>query len=138
MANVTFTATAIKEGANAQTAWGFAGEAVTRGQAVYQLSTDNEYYAADATNAAKDAAVGFALNDAADGQKLKVIKGGNMTCDGLTAGKTYVLHTAGLIQDISGTEPAIGDYVTVMGAASSATNLVIPVGGPVVTAYLLA
>ncbi len=134
MADVSFTATAIKAGANAILATGKAGEAVARGNAVYQLSTDNEYYKADTTLAAKDAAVGFAMNDAADGQEVTVQTGGDLTCDALSlaaAGSVYILSAAGAIAPHG--DMAADDYITVMGAATSTTNLRMPAAGPIVT-----
>ncbi len=137
MVDISFTATAIKAGANAILAHGKAGEAVVRGNAVYLDGSDNEYKLADATDAAKDAAVGFVMNDAADGQEVTVQTGGNLTCDGLSLSvgvnllPVYVLSVTGNIAPLD--DLAASDYITVMGAATSTTNLRMAASGPVVT-----
>lgn len=134
MADVSFTATSFKESSTSITLWGTAGATITRGKAVYLDTSDNEYKVADCTGASTDAAVGFALTDSADGQKIKICTGGDITCDGLTAGTVYILSASGAIcpaADLNLTT----DYLTVMGASSSATNLKVPTTGPIVTAY---
>lgn len=133
MADVTFTTTAVKPTSTSVVEYGYAGATIARGNAVY-LSA-GEYYVCDCTDADKDACVGFALNGAADGQALAVHKGGDMTCDGLTAGSSYVLSEAGLICAVA--DLLANDYVTYVGTASSATNLKMPTSGPVISSYKL-
>jgi len=126
MADVSFTATSFVAGSGAVTVNGTAGEAVARGDAVYLLSTDNEYYKADCTDSSKDAVVGFALNDAANGQPIKILTEGDVTCDNLSLSITgnngvYVLSEAGAIAPVG--DLAADDYITVVGAATATTNL---------------
>ena len=135
MADVTFTVTAVLPTATSIVAHGYAGEAVVRGNAVYQDAADNEYKVADVTNAAKDAVVGFALASAADGQAMSVCTGGDLTADGLTAGTNYVLSATGKISPVA--DLLANDYVTYVGTATSTTNLRMPASGPVVSGVIL-
>lgn len=122
MADVAFTATSIKPGANAQIEHGYFGATVTQGLAVYLDSSDNEWKLGNCeTSATTAAVVGLALTSGADGQPGTIITGGNMTCDNVVAGETYILSTAGKICPI--TDVAMNDYVTIIGVATSTTNL---------------
>ena len=128
MADVSFTATSFIAGSGAVTAYGTAGEAVARGNAVYLKASDNEYYKADCTSADSDAVAGFALNDAANGQPIKIITGGTVACDDVNLSAAadkavYVLGEAGAICPVA--DLAADDYVTVVGAAVTTTSLKI-------------
>ena len=130
MADVSFTAASFIAGSGAVTEYGTAGEAVARGNAVYLKASDQEYYKADCTSADSDAVAGFALNDAGNGQPIKILSEGNVTCDNLSLSITgnncvYVLSEAGAICPVG--DLAADDYVTVVGAATSATNLKVKI-----------
>jgi len=127
MADVSFTATAIKPGTNAVTQLGQLGEAsITQGMALYQSATNNKWYKGDCTDAAKDAVSGFALGAGGADQWIAIQTGGDMTCDGLTLSQTtsesvYVLSESGAIAPSD--DLAADDYVTVVGVALSTTSL---------------
>ena len=131
MADVTFTATAIKPAAGTQKRRVTFGATITPGKVLYLDNSDNKYKIADCTDAAKDAASAFALSSGADGQPGMIMESGDLTCDGLTAGTVYVLSATGNICPVADLSLAT-DYCTVVGAASSATNLKVSF---VVTGY---
>lgn len=127
MADISFTATAIKATSTTLLVYGKAGETVTAGMALYLKTTDNEYYKADCTTSATTAAVvGIAMNGASNGQEVTIATGGNITCDGLslsvaTADPVIVLSEAGGVCPSS--DLAASDYITLIGVPTSATNL---------------
>jgi hypothetical protein len=127
MADISFTATAILKGTGAATQPGQLGESgITQGMCLYQSTSDNKWYKGDCTSAAKDAVSAFALGAGGTNQWVVLLTEGNMTCDGLTLSQTtsesvYVLSEAGLI--CPSDDLAADDYVTVVGVATSATNL---------------
>ena len=123
MADVTFTATSIKPGTNAQRQRVTFGATITPGLVVYLDTSDNEYKIADCTDAAKDAAAGIALTSGADGQPGVIITGGNLTTSAhlSLASPVYVLSEAGKICPAA--DLANDDYITIIGVATSTTNL---------------
>lgn len=134
MADVTLTAADVVAGSGAIVVEGTAGETIAQGKAVC-LNASNEYVLADCTNEDLDAAAGFALTASIDGGPIKVLTGGNMTtAEELTAGTVYVLSAAGVIAPLADWLVAT-DYLTVMGVATSTSNLKVPNSGPIVTAY---
>jgi hypothetical protein len=123
MADVTFTAAAIKPGTNAQTVEGTFGATITQGMVVYLDSGTGTYKIADCTTStATAAAVGIALTSGASGQPGVVMTGGNLTCDGVTAYVQYVLSVSGKIAP-STDYASSTDYLTVIGAATTTTNI---------------
>lgn len=134
MADVTLTAAKVVAGSGAIVVEGTAGETIAQGKAVC-LNASNKYVLADCTDADLDAAAGFALTASIDNGPIKVLTGGNMTTAAqLTAGTVYVLSESGLIAPLADWLVAT-DYLTVLGVATSTTNLKVPTGGPIVTAY---
>jgi len=139
MADVTFTAASVLAGTGAIKVKGYAGETITADLVVYQKAADSEYYIAHCTTSAATAvAVGIALNGAGNAQPLEVQTEGNLTCDNLTlvaaTGCVYVLSASGKICPAA--DLAADDYVTIIGVATSTTNLKlgITVSGVVGTA----
>ncbi|MCZ2097739.1 MAG: hypothetical protein LC121_27195 [Anaerolineae bacterium] len=134
MADVTLTAASVVAGTGAIVVEGTAGATIAQGKVVV-LNTSNEYVLADCTDGDLDAAAGFALTASIDNGPIKVLTGGNMTTAAqLTAGTVYVLSESGLIAPLADWLVAT-DYLTVMGVATSTSNLKVPNSGPIVTAY---
>lgn len=129
MADITITTANVAEGSNAVVEHGTAGAAITIGQAVYKDSSDSKWKLADADNSAATAGsndIGIALTEAdADGQRISVQKRGDINLGAtLTVGEIYVLSgTAGGIAPEA--DLASNDWVTVLGVASTASNLVM-------------
>ena len=124
MADVSFTAASIKPGTNAQTQEVMFGATITQGMVVYLDSSDNEYKIADCTTSATTAAAaGIALTGGAAGQPGVIITGGNLTTSAhlSLASPVYILSEAGLICPAG--DLANDDYVTIIGVATSTTNL---------------
>lgn len=124
MADLSITAANVVAQSGASTASGTAGDTITAGMSLYSDSSDsNKLKKADADVATTAACVGIALHGASSGQPLKYQTGGNLTAGAtLTVGETYVVSTtAGGIAPIS--DLASGDYVSILGVASSASTL---------------
>lgn len=135
MADVTLTPADVVAGSGAIVVEGTAGATIAQGKAVC-LNASNKYVLADCTYEDLDAAAGFALTASIDGGPIKVLTGGNMTTgeEELTAGTVYVLGKAGVIAPLDDWL-VTSDYLTVMGVATSTSNLKVPNSGPIVTAY---
>jgi len=109
------------------------GEAVTQGQPGYLNDADSKYYGCDGTNAtgaaAKAEAAGIFLTPAAaDGYAAFAFSPGNVDLGAtLTVGETYVVSglTAKAIGPLS--DLAAGDWVTILGVADAADNLVMDI-----------
>jgi hypothetical protein len=107
---------------------GIAGETITAGQVCYIDDTDsNKVKKADNNAALANAAVvrGIAVNGASAGQPVRLCMGGNINPGGvLTVGVIYVLSaTPGGIAPAA--DLASGMRVSVLGVASTASNLVL-------------
>lgn len=129
MADISITAANVVAGGNAKTVEGTAGATITAGQVLYLDSDAGTYKLADcdsATAAARSPA-GIALNGAASGQPVRVLKSGNVTIGGtLTAAVGYYLSpTAGGICPIA--DLSSGDYPTLLGFARSTSVLAVDI-----------
>lgn len=138
MTDISVTAANVVAGANAKKTPGTAGGTVTAGQPVYRDPTSKKFLIADsdsATAAVRDA-FGIALHGASLDQPLMVQTEGDINLGAtLVVGKTYVLSdTPGGIMPVDDLET--GDYPTVLGVASSASNLKMKIvaGGAAVPA----
>lgn len=132
MADVSFTATAIKAGTGAVKVQGQLGEAgITQGMALYQKASDNKYYKAHCeTSAATAQVAGFALGGGGTNQWISILTEGDMTCDNVSlsaAGSdgVYILSASGLICPAA--DGAQNDYLTVVGVATTTTNLKVKI-----------
>jgi hypothetical protein len=124
MADLTITVADVKKTDSTSIAEGIAGATITAGQPVYKDSTaSNKLKPADADVLASAAAVGIALHGASADQPLKYATSGNLTLSAvMTAGAVYVVSTnAGGIAPVA--DLGSGDYVTLLGIATSTTNL---------------
>lgn len=131
MADLTVTASSCVA-VDATTVSGTAGVAITAGQAVYLDTTTGKYALADANSAtaAQRRAGGIALNGAAANQPLKVATAGTITLGAtMTAGVAYYLSdTPGGICPVA--DIGSGEYVCLIGFATSATVLNIDIQFP--------
>jgi hypothetical protein len=136
MADLTITAASVVVVANAATKsdQGVAGETIAAGKAVYKAAS-GKWMLADNDSATAEAktALGIALNGAALDQPLTIHKMGKLTIGAtLTAGSRYYLSsTAGGIMPEA--DLASGDYVCLLGLASSASVLDVNIQTPDVT-----
>ena len=128
MTALSITATAIIPGSDASVATGTAGESITAGMPVFMdASNANKLYKADANlSSAAAVAVGISLHAATAGQPLSYIRSGSLGMGTiLTRGLVYVVG-AGTAGDINpAADLAQGWYTTVLGYASSTSNLVV-------------
>jgi hypothetical protein len=123
MADLTVTASDVLAYAGARTTDGTAGAAITAGQVLYKDATDGTMKLADASTAAKAAAKGIALNNAAVGQPVKYLTAGGIDPGAVvTVGTIYgVTDTAGGIGPVS--ERAAADFITILGVAVTASRI---------------
>ncbi len=128
MADLTITAANIIPVSGYQFEDGNAGETITRGMAVYKKESDSKWYKAqhDGT-VAEAAAKGIALQDAGANQPLRVQTGGSLGFGAiLSVGQIYcVSATAGGICPYS--DVGAADYVTLLGVASTTSNLLLKI-----------
>ena len=105
----------------------FAGEAVEAGMPLYLKASDDKYYKADTDDAAKDDVRGIAVCDAAINQAVVIQLTGQIDLGGtLTVGEVYVPgDTAGQIK--LNTDWATDDYMTILGVAIAADNLLLAI-----------
>lgn len=121
MADVTITAADVQLKGNATVERGIAGETLTQGEAVYKAS-DQKWYAADCTDAAKHAASGVVMTPAAADDYFQVATAGPIDIGGtLTVGGVYVLSVTGAFSPVADLES--DDYVTIAGVATAADTL---------------
>jgi hypothetical protein len=124
MADYSVTAASVVKTTNTAISEGIAGGTITAGMAVYIDTTDSsKLKACDADVAATSVAAGIALHGAANGQPLKYATGGNLTFNtAFTTGDVVCVSTTP-----GGLAPygdlAAGDFITVMGIATSTSNL---------------
>lgn len=126
MADYSITAASILAADDdTQISTGIFGETITAGQVVYRSTTDRRWYKADADTATTAPAVGIAINGGAAGQPGSIVTAGNLTTNSTgTAGAVVVVSTtAGGLAPVA--DLGSGDYVTVVGVFTSATNLLV-------------
>jgi len=99
------------------------GATITQGMAVYLDTADNEYKIAHCeTSVATANVAGIALTSGADGQPGYIATSGDLTVDNLSLAAPFMaLSTAGLLCPAA--DLANNDYITIVGVATSATNL---------------
>ena len=126
MADLTITAAQVLKSTGAVVETGNAGETITQGQSVYRKAADKEIYKADANVAAAEAAaVGIALNSAADGQPIKFQTDGSIT---LGAGAAPVEGTVYVVSATAGGIAPVADlvstnYVTTLGVGNGSNGI---------------
>lgn len=122
MVDLVITATSVVAGGNAKDITHPAGATITAGQVVYRDSAGVLQLAdCDSATAAARSPLGIALNGAATGQPVKVLKSGNVTIGAtVTQGVAYYLSpTAGGICPVA--DILSGDYPVILGFATSAS-----------------
>lgn len=123
--DISVTAASVLKGTGASTATGIAGATITAGQPLYaDSSASNTLKPADCDlSSAAATVVGISLHAALTGQPITYLTAGNMTFNAvLTTGKAYISSaTAGGIAPIA--DLATGWYTTMLGIATSTTNL---------------
>lgn len=123
MSDISVTASAVQATSTTTGAQGTAGGSVTAGQPVY-LNTSSLLVAAKADALLTSAAVGIAINNAASGQPLQYASGGDVTFNAvLTAGVVYDVSAAAAGGIAPNADMTTGNYVCVLGVATSTTNL---------------
>ena len=125
MADISVTAANVVPASGYKYTDGIAGETITAGQLVYLKAADNEYYKTDNDASATATVAGVALNGASNGQPIRVQHGGN-----INPGGTVVVGTIYCSSSTEGgiapsTDLASGDYVSVIGIGTTASNIAL-------------
>lgn len=127
MADVTVTAANVVAG-NVTLSKGTAGETITQGQVLYKKAADSKLYKADAdAGSAESTVVGIAVTAGVLDETIHYQTSGTIDIGGtVTKGLIYVLSgTAGGVAPSA--DLAAGDYTSILGVASSATNIDISI-----------
>lgn len=129
--DLSITATQVLKGSDATTNNGIAGATITAGQPLY-LNASSSLALCDADgDATTSVCVGIALHGASAGQPIHYQTGGSITLGAaaaMTVGETYLTSdTAGGIRPVADVDA--GDYVSILGVASSASVLKMCSGG---------
>ena len=123
MSDISITASSVQVTSSTTTAQGTAGGAITAGIPLY-LNTSSQLVAAKADALLTSQAVGVALNNAASGQPVLYANGGDVTYNAaLTAGVVYDVSAAAAGGIAPNADMTTGNYVCVLGVATSTTNL---------------
>lgn len=128
MANLTITATSVKQSTNAKVQTRYALETITAGQTVYESTTDTTKVGLfDADVAGKGALKGVALNGASIDQPVLVQTEGDIIIGATVAvGVIYTgSDTAGGIRPSA--DNNAGDTIAILGVAKSATTITIDI-----------
>lgn len=121
MSDISITAANVLPGTDAYWETGTFGAAVTAGQVVYKLSTDNKFYPAECDTLAKIDAFGIALVGGSAGQPAVIQKRGSITIGGTVVVGTIYCLSATLGGICPNADLASTNYVTVIGVGISAT-----------------
>lgn len=128
MTDLTITAASVLAGTGAKVTTGTAGATITAGQAVYlDSASTGKWLLADSDAASAiargSARFGIALHGASNGQPLDVQTDGDITIGAtMTAGTAYYLSDEpGMLCPFA--DLATGDYVMLVGIATSTTVL---------------
>lgn len=123
MADVNLTEASVKPTSTTVIVRGNYGDTIVQGTLLYYAPSTNTWEIADCTTSATTAAAtGMALSSGADGQPGRIATGGDVTVDNVSlASPVYILSEAG--QMCPSADLANADYITVVGVASSTTNL---------------
>jgi hypothetical protein len=133
MADIVLTAANIIPGTGAIFATGIAGATITQGQPVYLDTSTGTIKLADANLSQAAATVaGIAINSALANQQVSYQTAGTLAFGAiLTAGKVYVNSaTGGAIAPVA--DLASGWYTTILGVASSTSNLVLSINNTLI------
>jgi hypothetical protein len=127
MADISVTAANVVAAAGATIRQGTAGATITAGQPLYEDSTASfKLKPAQADVVAEAKCVGIALHGASNGQPVSFITAGGLNIGAtLTVGQVYVVSDAAAGGVAPYADLATGDFVTVLGVATTASNLVV-------------
>lgn len=129
MAEITITPADVLKTSTTSISEGIAGGTLTAGMAVYvDTAASGVIKACDADVAASSVCAGIALHGAASGQPVKYATAGDLTISSvMTVGRIYLVSqtTAGSLC-VDG-DILTGDFVSIVGVASTATNLKIAI-----------
>lgn len=130
MTDIAITAANVVKGSGSSTESGTAGAAVTAGKLLYKDSATDTWKLADSNSAtvAARSPGGIALNDAASGQPVQVLTGGNITIGGTVAPGTFYIASANAGGIAPSSDAATGWYPALVGVGVSASVIKVKFG----------
>ena len=124
MAELSVTPANVVATSTTRVARGTAGATITAGMPIYiDTAASDVLKPCDADVLASSVCAGIALHGAASGQPIQYAVSGDITFSTMTVGAVYFVSqtTAGSL--CLDTDLLTGDYITVIGVATTATNL---------------
>ena len=123
MADLTVVAANVQPGTSTISKRGIAGEAIGAGDSVFEASDGGMELAENDIDAASAAARGIALNGAAIGQPIEYAASGDIDMGAImTIGQVYIVGAGpgGIAPEV---DAGAGDFVTILGVATTTSNL---------------
>lgn len=123
MADLVVVAANVKPGSSAVSKRGIAGEGITAGDSVFEAADGGIELCEHDQTILEAASVGVALNDAAVDQPIEYIVTGDIDMGAiLSIGQTYIVGAGpgGIAPEA---DAGVGDFVTVLGVATTVNNL---------------
>lgn len=107
---------------------GTAGATITAGMAVYiDTAASNVLKPCDADVLASSVCAGIALHGASTGQPIKYATSGDVTFSTMTVGAVYLVSQTTPGSLCLDSDLLTGDYISIVGVATTATNLSIKI-----------
>ena len=127
MAEITITPADVLKTNTTSVQEGIAGATITAGMALYiDTAASGVLKPCDADSVASTVCAGLALHGAATGQPIKYATGGDLTISSvMTVGRIYLVSQATAGSLCVDADILQGDFVSIVGVASTATNLKI-------------
>jgi hypothetical protein len=129
MAEISITPADVLKTSTTSISEGVAGATITAGMAVYiDTAAAGVLKPCDADSVASTVCAGLALHGASTGQPLKYATGGDITLSSvMTVGRIYLVSQATAGSLCVDADILQGDFVSIVGVASTATNLKIAI-----------
>lgn len=129
--DLSVTASQVRKGTDGVPGRGIAAATITAGQPLYRLADDTIGLCDADGDATTSLCLGIAVHGSLAGQAIEWQNGGSITIGAaatMTVGEVYITSdTAGGIRPIADVDA--GDYVSILGVASTAAILKMPVTG---------
>ena len=128
MAELAITAADVVKTSTTAISEGIAGATITAGMVLYvDTAAAGVLKPCDADVAASTVCAGIALHAALTGQPIKYATGGDLTLSGMTVGRIYLVSQTTAGSMCVDADILTGDFVSIVGVASTATNLKIQI-----------
>lgn len=128
MAEYLSTATSVLKTSTTSTAEGTAGGTIVAGQAIYiDTAAAGVLKVCDADAATSAECAGIALNGGGTGQPIRYATGGDITLSTMTVGAVFMVSQTTAGSFCADSDLLTGDFISIIGVATTATNLRIKI-----------